>query len=83
MADKKKPYDYDGAGCEWDRMSPWQKKWAYVFFISLISWGAPVYEQTFGINLPSWVMPVAGITAIVSGLLSGMIFIILKSFGKN
>ena len=71
----------DLSGCEWDKMTKWQRRWFFVFLLSLVLWGAPIYESMLGIKL-AWVMPIAGITAIISAVLSGMLPTIIRSFNK-
>ncbi len=75
-------YSDDLGSCKWDRMSTWEKRWTYVFVISIVLWGAPVFGSMIGKDL-FWIMPFAGTLAAVSGLLSGMISMILESFEKK
>lgn len=71
------------SGCRWDRMSKWEKFWTWIFLLSIIMWGAPVYEGLLGIDLKSSiVMPVAGVVAVISGFFSGSIFMIIESLKK-
>lgn len=83
MKDQSEFRGNDLCGCEWDRMSTWKKCWFWVFIVSMIAWGAPIYELTFGINLFSTItMPIIAIVAVVSGFFSGTIPMILESFEK-
>ena len=72
----------DGSGNEWDRMTRGQRISMFVFIVCLVLWGAPVLDATCGTHI-GWIMPYAGVVAVITGLHSGMIFMIINSLSPK